>query len=313
MDSTKLTSTVKPLTKPRAVLELILAAVFWGFGFIATIWALKFLSPSAIIFYRFLIAFSVSLIVLILTKTPRATYIHEAKLTFLPGILLWATLFFQTWGLELTTATKSSFITTLYVMIVPVLMWGMRKEKLSFLHWIGVAMALLGTALIIDLHRLQTSLEVFNWGDFLTLLCAFAAAASIISIGNRTSRTKSPFAFNAFQSFWVTLIAVVALPFSERWNLAGMSNEGWIGLMSLGLGSSLLAFWLQVRAQRVLSASVASLLFLLESPIACLFAFLLLNESMNPTQWLGAILIMIACSLTLVPVSKIFPSRSQKP
>lgn len=310
---TKPKFSVKPLTKSRAVSELLLAGIFWGFGFIATIWALQSLSTSAIIFYRFMMAFLISLVFLAIAKTPKETYLHELKLAFIPGIFLWATLFFQTWGLEITTATKSSFITTLYVIIVPVIMWILGKEKLSWLHWFSVALALLGTALIVDLHSLQISAESLNWGDFLTLVCAFAAALSIIILGDRASRTKSPFGFNAFQCMWVALIALIALPWSSKWDLGNLTTEAWIGILSLGIGSSLLAFWLQIRAQRVLSPSVASLLFLAESPIACVFAYFLLSERMTGSQWAGAILIMIACSLTLVPVSKIFPSQSQKP
>jgi drug/metabolite transporter (DMT)-like permease len=70
-----------------------------------------------------------------------------------------------------------------------------------------------------------------------------------------------------------------------------------IGLLSLSLGSTTLAFYLQVRAQAHLSATVSSLLFLLESPFALIFAFLLLGESLSTMEAIGAFLIFTAAVL----------------
>jgi drug/metabolite transporter (DMT)-like permease len=67
-----------------------------------------------------------------------------------------------------------------------------------------------------------------------------------------------------------------------------------IGLLSLTFGSTLIAFALQVRAQRVLSPSIASLIFLLESPFALIFAIYFLNESMTDLQATGALLIFFS-------------------
>ena len=65
-----------------------------------------------------------------------------------------------------------------------------------------------------------------------------------------------------------------------------------MGLLMLGIGSTLIAFYLQIKAQKVLSSTVSSLFFLLESPFALLFAFFLLGESLNMKQGIGALLII---------------------
>lgn len=74
-----------------------------------------------------------------------------------------------------------------------------------------------------------------------------------------------------------------------------MSTQSWFGLLSLSLGSSLLGFFLQIRAQKELDASVASILFLLESPMSFIFAYFLLNERLSLLQSVGAALILLAC------------------
>jgi drug/metabolite transporter (DMT)-like permease len=56
----------------------------------------------------------------------------------------------------------------------------------------------------------------------------------------------------------------------------------------------LFAFFLQIKAQKVLSPSLSSIIFLLESPFASLFAFLLLGDRMTPLQALGGVMIFVA-------------------
>ena len=303
MVSTKQESSQKPST--RAIAELIFAGILWGFGFIGTVWALRFLGPSAILFYRFAIAFVAGLVLLFIFGTSKSVLLSELKLTFIPGVFLWLTLFFQTTGLQYTTAINSSFITTLYVILVPILRAIVSKERLHWFHWLCVGMAILGTALMVNLQKMS----VLNWGDLLTLLCALFAAIHILSVGQRTLRTKNDFAFNVFQSMWIAALALLTWPWTSRWSLNSLDSKAWIGILSLGFGSSLIAFYLQVRSQKKISPSVVSLLFLLESPFSCFFAYLFLQEKLEPVQWLGAAFILAACA----SISFLTPNLSKSP
>jgi drug/metabolite transporter (DMT)-like permease len=303
MVSIKQESSQKPSI--RAISELAFAGLLWGFGFIGTVWALAALSPSAILFYRFSIAFVAGFLVLLFSRTSKSVLLSEMKLTFIPGIFLWLTLLFQTTGLQSTTAINSSFITTLYVVIVPILRAFTSKERLHWMHWFCVALAIFGTALIVEIQKMS----MLNWGDLLTLICALFAAVHILSVGQRTFRTQNDFAFNVFQSMWVAAFALLALPLSGSWNLSSLDSKAWIGILVLGFGSSLIAFYLQVRSQKKISPSIVSLLFLLESPASCYFAYLFLNEKMDGIQWLGAGLILVACAL----ISFLTPDLSKSP
>ena len=282
---------LKPSTKLQAFLELSFAGVLWGFGFIGTVWALKFLSPSAILFYRFSLAFIGGACILLLRKQKAFGLHAEFTAALIPGILLYLTLFLQTWGLQATTATNSAFITSLYVLLVPMIRSIMGVENLNIKHWLCLFWALIGMGLMVELQYF-TSL---NWGDLLTLLCAVFAALHIIVIGKSAPTTQNEFAFNTFQSFWVALFSLIAFPWSTQWRLDSLDDKAWLGLLSLGLGSSMIAFFLQIRSQKRLSPSIASLLFLLESPASCFFAFWLLQEKLTYWQWLGALQILLAC------------------
>src|ERR1700704_6274220 len=97
-----------------SVLELILAGALWGFGFIATKWALEALNVAELAFLRFAIAGLVGLPVVLALKN-KYSAAKKFRLSFMPAVFLMLTLVLQTAGLLYTTPTKCGFITTLYV------------------------------------------------------------------------------------------------------------------------------------------------------------------------------------------------------
>lgn len=298
---TKQGSILKLSTEKRASLELILAGFFWGFGFIGTVWALKDLAPAAIIFYRFFGAFLVTAIYLLWAKIDFKIIMHEFRLSVGAGFWLAATLLPQTWGLKYTTATNSAFITILYVLIVPLLATSFQKVPLPRSHWLLTLAALAGVAMMVQLQSLT-----MNWGDLLTLFCALMAAFHILFVEKVAPKSLNMFILNGFQALWCALFTLPLLYFGGSWDLFAISNQAFWGMIALTFGSSLLAFYLQFRAQKFVSASTASLLFLLESPFSALLAYFLLSERLTPLQMLGGVIIFISCALAL----RLSPSKS---
>ncbi|MGE3973747.1 MAG: DMT family transporter [Bdellovibrionales bacterium] len=276
------------ISERRAVGELIFAGAIWGFGFIATVFALRDMGPLTMAVVRFVVAIVATLPFFFLIPSLKNTN-HRKILTlsFWPGMMLGLLMVLQTWGLQYTTATKSSFITTLYIVFVPLMERFFYRRKIIFSHYVYVLIALVGTALICNFHAGD-----WNLGDLLTLGCSLGATMHILFVGQVSNRIDSSVAFNTYQSFWAMwLPAVLLFVFPEEWRWP-WSNVGLFGLAWLIFGSTILAFMLQIRAQKVLSSSLASLLFLLESPFAALFAFAILGDRLSLTQWGGALLII---------------------
>ena len=123
-------SLLKPSTKATAVAELTFAGILWGFGFVATIWVLQFLDPAMLLMSRFGGAFVVGIAIVLFRKKSWTDLHSDLRLSFIPAMVLWLTLLLQVTGLLTTSATNSSFITTLYVIIVPILQSLRGKEKL---------------------------------------------------------------------------------------------------------------------------------------------------------------------------------------
>jgi drug/metabolite transporter (DMT)-like permease len=309
----------KPNFHLRAAFELTFASVLWGFGFIAAVWALDVMGPLSLTGWRFFIAAFVGLgISLLVPSLRRQATPQQFMLAAIPGLLLCLTILLQTWGLLYTTATKSGFITTIYVLIVPLLEFIFLKRPLAKKHFIYVALGLIGVALICDLPAEingsqaaamaaaapQLALKLrWNFGDLLTLGCAIVASFHIVYFGKIQKRIGSAFVFNNFQSIWACVLPLSLAMFFEGPILIGahglhFMSPSLIGFCSLAFGSTLIAFALQVRAQKILSPSLASLLFLLESPFATLFAVYFLGEKLKTSQWVGAGLILLAAGLS---------------
>lgn len=275
----------------QAIVELIIAAAFWGFGFIAVVWTLKGLNFAELTWLRFALAGMVGLPFLLGCSREELNQIF--RLSFWPSVFLMGTLIFQSWGLNYTTATKSGFITTLYVVFVPILESFMMKHRLPWTLWACVLLALVGTGLFVDV-----SLSQINLGDVLTLICAFFASGQIYILSVVSPQVRRPFVFNVSQSVWGSVLLFPLILNSTYWSepakVLSWPPEVYWGIASLAFGSTVLAFYLQIRAQAKLSPTISSLLFLLESPFAMIFSITLLGETLSSREAIGAGMIFIS-------------------
>ena len=72
-----------------AVIELVVAAALWGFGFVATKWALVAAGPNGITAIRFAVAVVFGSVLVMLAKGRLLSFRRDfLKRAFWPGILL---------------------------------------------------------------------------------------------------------------------------------------------------------------------------------------------------------------------------------
>lgn len=285
------------MTKKQAVVELVFAGALWGFGFVATVWALRAFNPAEVLTYRFVAAVLFGELIYLIARGPRFSELKEdLKLALPAGFFLATMLILQTVGLQYTTATKSGFLTSLYVILVPLINTFIFKKPNTWQSYIWVVAALVGTYLLVG-----AGLGNWNVGDLWTLACSVLAAGHIIYIGKITGKIGNSFRFNNLQSFWALLIcATYLLTTGFSATAVVVPTLSWVGILILGMGSSVVAFYIQIRSQKVLSDSTASMIFLLESPFAALFGFWLLQEKLDLLQTLGAFLILAASAMQIL-------------
>ncbi len=285
-----------------AVAQLVLAASIWGISFTCIRWALQDFTSSNLIFWRFVLAFAVGEILQFFfqPKVYKSSW-SDAKLALLAGLALGFSIVLQTHGLHTTSATKSSFITSLYVVMLPIIAGIFFRQRIRAYHFFLGLIAFSGMALLLDLH--QTDFK-FNAGDFLTLGCALASTFHILFIGASANRVTSGFRFNNFQTFWALLLVIPFLIYEMSVYNTPLWPESvrftsLLGLLILALVVSLMAFYFQIKAQKVLTTTTSSLLCLLEAPYAFIFAALLLDESLNGVQLVGVLVILISSVMSV--------------
>jgi len=287
----------------KAVLQLVLAGSIWGLSFICVLWALKDFSTSTLIFWRFGFAFILGEAILFLFYR-KSFYdsISDMKLSFWSGIALGMSLLLQTHGLHYTTATKSSFITSLYVVLIPFTSYIFYKKQIKVSHILCGAVAFIGMAFLLNLHTEQDL--NFNTGDLLTLGCAFTSTFHIMFVGSVANRVKNGFRFNTYQTFWAFLFTLPFLTYEMTTQNIRLWPEtvhlsSILSVLFLAIFVTLVAFSLQVVAQKKLTNTTASLLCLLEAPFAFMFAFLILGEKLVGYQIVGIIMILGSSCLSV--------------
>lgn len=283
----------------RAAAELSFASALWGFSFIATRWGLLGLGPFWLNVTRFGIACAVALpLILFLPSQRRAAGLDQLRLAALPGLFLGMFMALQSYALQFTTVARNSFLVVLYIVVLPFLEWPVFGRKPAPLIVAAIGTALLGTWLMCGVSQGE-----WNRGDVCTLAAAMVGALHILRLEIVSTRVRSAFVFNVYQSLWAAVPPLaLAVPFDgvKPWPWPALT---YVALFILSIVSTLFAFVIQVRAQRVLPGSTAALIFLLESPFATVFGILAFGEVPSPSQWAGAALILAAAILAIASLT----------
>src|SRR4030042_2935374 len=151
----------------RADLILLLVARVWGSAFAVQRVAAQYFDLFTFNGLRFLLG---GLVLLPVTKLNLFTKTNRAQLRFAPGVqnlisppglnrkslifmllaggILFGAAGLQQAGLETTTAGNAGFITTLYVVLVPVILVIFWREKIHWLSWLGAGIAIIGSLLL---------------------------------------------------------------------------------------------------------------------------------------------------------------------
>lgn len=266
-------------------IALIVTAIIWGSGFVASSVALDHYTPYQILAGRFLIG--VILLSIVFHKKLRMIGKHTLLKGIILGSILYIAFVLQTVGLQFTTPSKNAFLTAVNVVIVPFISFVIYKRKLDVFELIGAVIAVIGIALL----SLQFSGEV-NMGDVLTLLCAFAFAfhifytAQFVKDEDAASLTLIQMATAATIGLFVTL-AKGEISFT-------LEASALIPLVYLGIFSTTVAYLLQTTAQKYVTEMKTAIILSTEALWGTLFSVLILSELLTLRMGVGAVLILVA-------------------
>ena len=273
----------------KADLTLLLVSIIWGSAFVAQRVAGQLGSVYLFNGARYLLA---ALVVLpFVGRNIISSYSRDQfKWVLSAGFLLFLGSAFQQVGVVYTTAGNAGFITGLYVVLVPVVLYFGWRERLHWLAVVAVGLAVGGAFLLSTGGRFEV-----RAGDALELVGALFWAFHVVVLGKFASRFDA-MSFSVGQLAVCGLLNLAVGVFVEPipsldWSLVGAII--YTALFSLGL-----CYTLQIWAQRHTPPADAALILSLESVFAVLSGWLLLDEKLVFVQVLGCVLIFVAVLLS---------------
>jgi drug/metabolite transporter (DMT)-like permease len=271
----------------RADLVLLVVAVLWGSAFAAqrtaALWGSVYVFNGA----RFLVA-----AVLLLPFAARRP-LRRGQLAWMlaAGVILFTASALQQAGLKTTTASNAGFLTSLYVVLVPLVLligWG---EKPGALALAAVTLAALGAYMLSAAGAFHV-----QHGDLLEIAGAAFWAIHVVLLGKYASRYDA-LAFSMGQMLVASALNWMVSGFLEPLVLPLPPDLIrailYTAIVSLGLG-----YTLQVWGQRHTPPTDAALILSMEAVFAALAGYLILGERLTPIQLLGCTVIVLAVALS---------------
>lgn len=274
---------------------LLTAAIIWGSGFVAQRKAMDGMQPFAFIALRFFMGCLVLLPALIakgssgeLASVPRQSLEVFIRKQLLPGVIMGSLMFagtsMQQLGIMTTTASKAGFLTSLYLVLVPIIGLFLGKKSNVWV-WMGMVLALTGV------YFLSVDQEFsIQSGDIFMIIGALFWAIQILALDHFGSKMDS--LELAFGQFLVTAILglIVSLLIESGPMVPGI--DAWVPLLYSGVIAVGIGFTLQVFGQNKVDPALAALIMSLEAVFALLGGMLLLGERLSGREWFGCVLML---------------------
>ena len=289
---------------------LLAAAIIWGVAFVAQSVGMDYVGPFTFNAVRSLIGAVVLLPVIGIMNRGKKKEVSiqekkaERKTLVLGGVLCGVCLCFgsslQQIAIQYTAVGKVSFITALYIILVPVLGILFRRRA-GVLVWISVVIAVVGMYFLCITEGFSV-----NIGDWLTLICSLCFAVHILVIDHFAQKTDGV-KMSCIQFFTCAVICAIAMTIFETPTFSSIA-QAWLPICYAGVMSCGVAYTLQIVGQKNMEPTVASLILSLESVVGALAGWLLLGQALTGREIFGCALVFCGIILAQLPAD-IFMKR----
>jgi len=273
---------------------LIGVVLVWGCTFPLVKSALNDISPLLFNLLRMTLA---ALVLLALNhRALRGLTRAELRLCLTAGLFLALGYSFQTSGLAHTTPSKSAFLTGLVVVMVPILalipgVAPRTAPKPNIIVFLGAVTAFVGLILLTSTPGTGAALlSGMHLGEWLTLLCAIAFAAHLLSLAHAAPQLSAR-RLGTLQIAFASVFMLFALPLGGHPHLH-LTPTAILALAITALLATAAAFTIQSWAQQLLPPTHTALILTLEPVFAALTSLLFFHERFGPREIVGAALIL---------------------
>lgn len=278
----------------KSVFILLLTAAIWGFAFVAQRVGMGFLGAFTFNGIRFALG-SISLLPVIYffdkkfkSENSAERVDADIKTTIKSGVIAGCILYIaaslQQVGLIYTTAAKAGFITSLYIVLVPILGIFL-KQKTHSTTWLGAITAAVG------LYFLSIN-EGFTieFGDLLQVIGALFWAVHIQVI-DKFVKNVDAIKLSSTQFATCSVLSLITAFIFEDISMSGVVSAI-VPLLYGGVMSAGVAYTLQAVGQRYAKPSHAAIALSMEAVFAAIGGILILNETMSLRGYLGCALML---------------------
>lgn len=284
---------------------LFLTACIWGMAFVSQSKGMEYMHPFTFNGVRSLIGALVLVLYLLAAgklsgKMGAIDWKLHIKAGVLCGLALTVASTLQQFGIKYTTVGKAGFITTLYIIFVPIagIFFG---RKVSVSVWVSAGLAAVGMYLLC-----MTESFSLNSGDLMVFACAIVFTAHIMIIDHFSEKTDGVIV----SCIQFTICGLVCGVCALIWEQPQLSHikEGMGALLYAGVLSCGVAYTLQIVGQRGVNPTVAALILSLESVVAAIAGwaaykagFLKTDQTLTPRQIAGCVIVFLAVVLVQLP------------
>jgi drug/metabolite transporter (DMT)-like permease len=294
-----------------ARIVLLSAGVIWGMGFVVNEYILNSgWTDSQLLFVRFFSATFFMFLIFFrrIINTDKDTFIKGLYL----GLFLFLGFFFQTWGLDQTTASNNALITAGYIIFLPLIVYVMEKRLTHRRSLFAAGITFIGIIII------SVDFKTFghlNLGDLLTFIGSIFWGIHIYLLGIHAKK-KDPIVLMAFQLLVVSVLACIAMMIRSDFPVVDFNqwavSKIWLAAILIGFFASFVAFTFQSIGQKHSNETEAAILISTESVFGPIFAIIFLNEIFDIKIALGILFVFAGVLLSEIDILTVIKNRRLK-
>jgi drug/metabolite transporter (DMT)-like permease len=276
------------MSRLTASATVLLAAAIWGTAFYFQKTAMDHVGPLLFVGLRGLLA-SLALLPFALWESRSNTRpLHRVfPFAMIGGGIFFVASTIQQFGIKTATVTNTGFLTALYVVFAPFLVWALQGQRPGIKVWISVILATIGIWALGG-----GTLAALSGGDIL-IACSALFWALFMVVTGIAGREAKP-----LQTTCLTFVILAILGWSGAWLLEDISwtaiKAAAPALLFVGILSSALTYALIAMAVRHIPTTTATLLLSTETLFSAGMGYVMLGERLTPIGWAGAALLLAA-------------------
>lgn len=278
---------------------LTLAASVWGGMFVAVKIAVEYIPPIPLVWMRYIVAFVVLAAVVVYQRENLKIARKDIALLLSIGVIGHTiSIVTQEYGTMFSSAQMGSVITSATPAFMLIFAAWLLKEKMTVRKILSIILATVGVILIAGVDSMDMSKQL---GAFCSTVAALTWALMSVMLKLIPS-CYSPLQIN----FYAVLTAIICL---TPVNLPTVSALPWDKILQpeiigcvvyMGAISTAIAFLLWNKGLLLMEAGASGLFFFFQPIVGTFLGWLILDEQITLSFWIGSLLIFIGVFLVTV-------------